>query len=181
MLQTRSTSLLHAYRHPSHDRISKPSCPSPCHGLDALYHCYPMAYLGCLIDQLSIVAQHLVLVSYHIFILVSYIAFRPKYLFLISELNRCQHLIIDSIAFFLTKDYPLTLLSKYHSDKRGYLLGLRFAFSFNLGQFILDYIRQRLMRFLCRKLKLLQQFLTFGRILVTKDDERLHEHFKHIS
>ena len=37
------------------------------------------------------------------------------------------------------------------------------------------------MRFLCRKLILLQQFLTFGRILVTKGDERLHEHVKHIS
>ena len=37
-------------------------------------------------------------------------------------------LIIDGFTFFLTKDYPLTLLSKYHSDKRGYLFGLSSAF-----------------------------------------------------
>ena len=113
--------------------------------------------------------------------LTEFTALLVTFLFLISELNWCHYLIIDGITFFLTKDYPLTLLSKYHSDKRGYLLGLRLAFSFNLGQFILDFIRQRLMRFLCRKLILLQQFLTFGRILVTKGDERLHEHVKHIS
>ena len=35
---------------------------------------------------------------------------------------------IDGFTFFLTKDYQLTLLSKYHSDKRGYLFGLSSAF-----------------------------------------------------
>ena len=39
-----------------------------------------------------------------------------------------SQLIIDGFTFFLTKDYPLTLLSKYHSDKRGYLFGLSFSF-----------------------------------------------------
>ena len=79
--------------------------------------------------------------------LTEFTALLVTFLFLISELNRSQYLIIDVLRSSHTKDYPLTLLSKYHSDKRGYLFVFRLAFSFNLGQFILDFIRQRLMRF----------------------------------
>ena len=84
-----------------------------------VHHCCTLTGIQVTTEQISLLTHHhvtnqafgIIIVQRHIW-----------------DVYIIGQLIIDGITFFLTKDYPLTLLSKYHSDKRGYLLGLSSAF-----------------------------------------------------
>ena len=60
-----------------------------------------------------------------------------SFLLFARESHRSQHVIVNGLPFFLTKDYTLTLLGEYHPDKRRYLIGLRLAVGFNFGKLVL--------------------------------------------